>query len=139
VEGFTRLVVPLVAAPLRPAARRLLDRVGQRSPRVCLVHGDLGPQHVRVRGGQVTGVIDWGDAVIGDPALDLAWPLHGTSAEFADAVAASYGLDAATAARALDWHLLGPWHEVTYGLDTDQPAFVRSGLAGVEQRLAVAE
>ena len=27
-------------------------------------------------------------------------------------------------ARGLDWHLLGPWHEVLYGLDTDQPAYV---------------
>jgi hypothetical protein len=28
-----------------------------------------------------------------------------------------------------------PWHEVVYGLDTEQPAFVASGLAGVRVRL----
>jgi len=38
-------------------------------------------------------------------------------------------------ARGLDWHLLGPWHEVVYGLESDQPSYVESGLAGAVQRL----
>jgi hypothetical protein len=28
-----------------------------------------------------------------------------------------------------------PWHEVQYGVETDQPRFVESGLAGVRERL----
>lgn len=34
-----------------------------------------------------------------------------------------------------DWHLLGPWYEVVYGLDTDQPHLVESGMHGVRTRL----
>ena len=41
----------------------------RRAPR-ALIHGDLGAEHVFVDAGRITGVIDWGDAVIGDPALD---------------------------------------------------------------------
>jgi aminoglycoside phosphotransferase (APT) family kinase protein len=35
-----------------------------------LIHGDLGAEHVLVDGDRITGVIDWGDAAIGDPAVD---------------------------------------------------------------------
>ena len=35
-----------------------------------LIHGDLGAEHVFVDAGRITGVIDWGDAAIGDPGLD---------------------------------------------------------------------
>jgi len=81
----------------------------------------------------LTGVIDWSDAHIGDPAIDLAWLLYG-SGHFA-AVRDAYRADETVCARARDWHQLGPWHEVLFGLDTDQPEFVASGLAGVRSRL----
>jgi hypothetical protein len=32
--------------------------------------------------------------------------------------------------------LLMPWHEVQYGAESGQPAFVESGLAGVRERLS---
>ena len=48
---------------------------------------------------------------------------------------AAYRPDEALLARARDWHLLGPWHEVLYGLGSGGPAFVESGLAGTVARL----
>lgn len=36
-----------------------------------LVHGDLHFRHVLVNGGTATGVIDWGDICLADPAIDL--------------------------------------------------------------------
>ena len=41
------------------------------------VHRDLDARNVLVRGGRLTGVLDWGGAVVGDPALDVmvAWKL----------------------------------------------------------------
>ena len=100
-----------------------------------LVHGDLGPEHIRVVDDVVTGVIDWGDCGVGDPALDLAWTRYGSGPDFAAALEAAYSPDDEVLARGVDWHLLGPWHEVLYGLDTDQPAYVESGLAGATTRL----
>lgn len=32
-------------------------------------------------------------------------------------------------ARARDWHMLSPWHEVLFGLDTQQEQLIDSGLA----------
>ncbi|MHB8396708.1 MAG: phosphotransferase family protein [Thermoplasmataceae archaeon] len=43
-----------------------------------LVHGDLCVDHVLFNFGvsEILGIIDWGDTMIGDPAVDFAW-LHG--------------------------------------------------------------
>jgi hypothetical protein len=83
----------------------------------------------------VSGIIDWGDSCVSDPALDLAWSMQGSARSFAGALAAAYLPGPELVARARDWHLLGPWHEVLYGLGSGGPAFVESGLAGVVERL----
>lgn len=136
-DRFEQEVVPMIAAAERglvQPATQLLERCAH-APRVSLIHADLGPAHIRVAGGAVTGIIDWTDACIGDPALDLAWVLYGARPAFAEAVKAAYGANHDLVRRAHDWHLLGPWHEVTYGLDLDNPEYISSGLAGVITRL----
>ncbi|KAA9374273.1 phosphotransferase [Microbispora cellulosiformans] len=134
VKDFGTRVVPLLPEGRRGAARALLDGVAAL-PATALVHGDLGPEHVLTRDGVVSGVIDFCDAHVGDPALDLAWPLHGAPPVFARAVGAEYGAVAEVTERALLWHRLGPWHEVTHGLGTGDPDMVRSGLDGLLARL----
>ena len=44
---------------------------------VALAHGDLHLRHVLVEGGSLSGVIDWGDVCVADPAIDfvLYWSL----------------------------------------------------------------
>ncbi|MBW8827251.1 MAG: phosphotransferase family protein [Acidobacteria bacterium] len=41
--------------------------------RTSLIHGDCGPGNLLHQGGNVTGMIDWELAHIGDPMDDLAW------------------------------------------------------------------
>jgi len=43
------------------------------------LHGDLMPGNLLLRGGALTGIIDWGASGVGDPALDLlaAWTCLG--------------------------------------------------------------
>ncbi|WP_030430181.1 phosphotransferase [Allokutzneria albata] len=132
VDRFRAEVVPLV--PDKPRALALLDEF-RSVPKDSVVHGDLGPEHVLCRDGAVSGVIDWTDAHLGDPAIDLAWTLFGTPAEFADALAETYGVSGELRHRALQWHRLGPWYEVTHGLDTGRPELVRDGVAGIVSRL----
>jgi aminoglycoside phosphotransferase (APT) family kinase protein len=43
-----------------------------------LLHGDFHPRHVYGHDGDVAGIIDWGDATIGDPRYDLGRVLHAT-------------------------------------------------------------
>jgi aminoglycoside phosphotransferase (APT) family kinase protein len=47
--------------------------VPDAAPRRCLVHNDLGHEHILVneRTARVTAIIDWADAAIADPALDF--------------------------------------------------------------------
>ena len=128
-------VGPLLEPGERLRAESLFAQVAGFDFVPVLVHGDLGPEHVLCRDGRVVGMIDWSDARIGDPALDLAWCMNGTPDAVASAVAQVYGADAATCERSLFYHRLGPWHEVVYGLDTEQERFVVSGLDGVRSRL----
>ncbi|MGH3050164.1 MAG: phosphotransferase, partial [Gaiellaceae bacterium] len=73
-ERFRGTVVPLLDADERGRAEQLFAEVETLTGfQPALVHGDLGPEHLRCRGGRLVGVIDWGDARIGDPALDYSW------------------------------------------------------------------
>jgi aminoglycoside phosphotransferase (APT) family kinase protein len=135
LSRMLRDVVPLLPGHVARSGTALLERMRTPAPRTGVVHADLGPEHIRVVGERVTGVIDWGDSCIGDPALDLAWTTLGASHGFADAVLKTYLPDDVLVARARDWHMLGPMHEVLYGLDTGQETLVESGLAGVLARL----
>jgi aminoglycoside phosphotransferase (APT) family kinase protein len=125
---FERLVFPRLDRDLRPGAKRLFAEVEALvdfAP--ALLHADLGPDHLLVRDGRLSGVIDWGDARVGDPALDYAWLLNGP---FAD-----WNVDPELRRRARFYHRLGPWYEAHYGLFTNQPAHVEVGLAGIRDRL----
>jgi aminoglycoside phosphotransferase (APT) family kinase protein len=133
------VVLPLLEPGQRTSAAMLLETLTTPPADVSLVHGDLGPGHVLVDVGRIGGVIDWTDAHVGDPALDLAWLTHGTSSGFAAALLEAYGGSAAVRARALGWHQLGPWHEVLYGVENGRDDLVASGLVGVRDRLALDE
>lgn len=56
--------------------KQSLDAVAQLATDIAepcgLVHGDFGSNNVLVSGGMVTGLIDWSEAMIGDPLYDLA-------------------------------------------------------------------
>lgn len=136
IERFRGEVLALLEQGER---RRAEAMFGQQTtaPETTLIHGDLGPAHILHDGSSVTGVIDWSDASLGDPALDFAWLLHGTNEAFAAALLDAYSRESGTdlIERALFYHRLGPWHEVLYGLEHDRPELIQRGLAGVRERL----
>ena len=122
-------VVPLLPADRHAPAEELLARVAE--VRTSLVHCDFGPDHILVTDGRITGVIDWTDAEIGDPALDLSWPLIGAPAAIAEGVAEAYEPAPELRERALDWCRLAPWYGVHRGLLLDIPADVERGLSDI--------
>jgi aminoglycoside phosphotransferase (APT) family kinase protein len=127
-DEFRRVVLPLLDPDERPRGEALLAEVETLTGfRPALTHSDLGPTHLLVRDGRLVGVIDWGDARVGDPAIDYAWLLNGP---FPD-----WDVDDELCRRARIYHRLGPWFEVHYGDFTDQPGWVESGLRGVRERL----
>ncbi|MEU8223129.1 phosphotransferase [Kribbella sp. NPDC048915] len=114
LDGFRAEVVPLLPPEVRSAAGELLDRVARI--RTALVHCDFGPEHILMTDGRITGVIDWTDAVIGDPALDLCWPLNGAPEAVAAGVVEVYEPGPDLIDRAKDWARLSPWYGVHHGL-----------------------
>jgi isopentenyldiphosphate isomerase len=130
LERMLHRVLPLLPPAYQDAGHALLRRIALRTP-ATLVHGDLAAHHVTCADGRIVGVLDWKDARVADPALDLAWPLYGTPEPFAEAVATSYGVTDEELGRALDWHRLAPWYETMWGLGPGGSAFVESGLRTV--------
>jgi aminoglycoside phosphotransferase (APT) family kinase protein len=102
----------------------------------CLTHGDIGPEHVLVSPeGDLVGVLDWEELAVGDPVADFAWLLHARAADGERALATYGGApDPTFRERAAFRFALMPFHEVRYGQETEQPAFVDSGLEGIRAR-----
>jgi aminoglycoside phosphotransferase (APT) family kinase protein len=102
----------------------------------CLTHRDLGPEHVLVSpSGDLAGVLDWEELGVDDPVADFAWLLHEMPEQGERALSAYGGApDPAFRTRGAVRYALMPFHEVRYGLDTRQEAYVASGLEGVRRR-----
>jgi aminoglycoside 2''-phosphotransferase len=73
------LVYPLVEPSVRDYVERLFDTYLSDDALLdyepALLHADLAPEHVLFSPAEarITGVIDWGDASIGDPDYELSY------------------------------------------------------------------
>jgi aminoglycoside phosphotransferase (APT) family kinase protein len=106
-DEFRRLVVPLLDEDLRLRAEALFAEVEMLDGfEPVLTHSDLGPEHLLCRDGRLVGVIDWGDARIGDPALDYAWLLNDPFPH--------WDVDDDLRRRARFYHRLAPWFGAHY-------------------------
>ena len=56
-----------------------------------IAHADLGAEHILEVDGTLTGIIDWSDAAITDPALDLARLYRDFGPRFLEALLQAYG------------------------------------------------
>ncbi|WP_328999970.1 phosphotransferase [Kribbella sp. NBC_00709] len=130
---FRDQIVPLLPEEVRTTATELLGRVAQ--VRTSLIHCDLGPDHVLMTDDRITGIIDWTDALIGDPALDLCWPLDGAPAAVRAGLIEVYQPTPDQVERAHDWASLSPWYGVHRGLLLDLPDDVDTGLREILARL----
>lgn len=108
-----------------------------------LVHADLGAEHVFVEGDDlaITGIVDWSDAVIGDPALDLGLVLRdlgtGGFAAALDAYAAAGGhADTALVDRALFHARIRAVEDLAYGIEHDASAYRTNAIRALGPLLA---
>jgi aminoglycoside phosphotransferase (APT) family kinase protein len=125
---FEELVFPLLDPDERSRTQALFAEVETLTGfEPCITHSDLGAEHLLVRDGRLVGVIDWGDARLGDPALDYSWLLHGP---FPD-----WDVDPEMRRRARFYHRLAPFFSVHYGVFTKRPDYVEQALARLRSRL----
>jgi aminoglycoside phosphotransferase (APT) family kinase protein len=103
-----------------------------------LVHGDLYARHVLVDdAGAPCGVIDWGDAHLGDPAIDLSLACGFLPAAARDAFRAEYGLVAEhTWKKARFRALFSAVAILFYGADVGDADLVREGRAALRNVLS---
>lgn len=95
-EAMTREALSTLSelGPLDVDAGPLLERTHALGPPTTqvVVHGDLHLRHVLVgSSGRATGVIDWGDCCLADPAVDLSYGFAAFEGEALEAFLSSYG------------------------------------------------
>ena len=113
------------------------DEIWRFAP--CLVHGDIGPEHVLVSPeGDLVGVLDWEELAVGDPVADFAWLLHARPSDGERALGAYGGApDSSFMRRAAFRFFLMPFHEVIHGLESGAASFIGSGIRGIRERADV--
>jgi len=82
---------------------RQLENVSWWRFDATVVHGDMGEHQILVADGAVSGVVDWMDARVADPADDLAWLAAAVGEDVLDTVLEAYSV---TRRELRDPHLL---------------------------------
>jgi len=75
-DGYLASLERRVASPALAGLAGLMRWLRERRPPEgappVICHGDLHPQNLLVEGGRVSGVLDWPNALIAEPAFDVA-------------------------------------------------------------------
>jgi aminoglycoside phosphotransferase (APT) family kinase protein len=101
-----------------------------------VVHGDLHFRHLLVDGGHASGVIDWGDVCLADPAIDLSLLWSFVAPEHRAAFLEAYG--PVTEAQLVRARVLALQLCATlahYGRVEGNAAVERAGVDGLERTL----
>lgn len=120
-----------VPAAHRPAVERFL---AQEPPpdgvAPVLAHNDLGIKHVLVdASGRVTGVIDWSDAALTDPARDFGLLYRDLGPPALHAALVAYGeVEDDVLSRAELYARCGALEDLAYGLETGRTGYVTKTL-----------
>ena len=127
-------------------ARDLATLVGQfeairaNAPQL-LVHGDISGTHILVNAdGRISGVIDFGDARLGDPALDFAGVLNDWSRSFLARVLTHYApeVTSGTLRRAECFIALAPLYAVRQAARSGDRQALRAAVGQLGRRVHAA-
>ena len=105
---------------------------------LTFAHNDLGIEHVLVdlAARRITGIIDWGDAAIADPACDFGRLYRDLGRTTLDATLENYRSDTneigALRARAMFYGRCSLFEEMEYGSRVGQEAYLQKSLAALE-------
>jgi aminoglycoside 2''-phosphotransferase len=143
----SRAVLPLLEAPAQRELsllwRSFLDCWVGSDFLPVLVHGDLTADHILCDPSPalLTGIIDWGDATVGDAALDFAGLLYSRGPEFTQQILAMYqhDVDASFWQRASFYSKIVPIHEIRFALATGEERHLESGLDLLVRSLSARE
>jgi aminoglycoside 2''-phosphotransferase len=140
---FQQHVFPLFAAEERERAAAMwkgfLGDAANFTFTPALIHRDLGPEHILYEpaSGRLTGIIDWGDAWIGDPAIDFAGIWGGFGRVFAEQALAAYHrpVEATFWRRVAFYAAIGPYYEIRFGQNVGDASHIAHGLEALRKSL----
>lgn len=130
---------------LPAAARRLVeDFLGRTPPEephaAAFCHNDLGAEHILVdiETNTITGIIDWTDAAIADPAYDLALIYRDLGPEIFELTLAHYEghFDNADRERAVFYARCALLEDIACGVRTGARHYAEAGLAHLGRTFA---
>jgi aminoglycoside phosphotransferase (APT) family kinase protein len=141
LNDFTHVAAVASADPLDEWLEFLRDRTPApcRAANLSITHADFAAEHILYdeARGAVTGIIDWSEAALGDPALDLAGFIHWGGNPILEAALAGYGK--AAGAEHLDRaRYLAACRgvgDVVFGLEQDRPEYVEGGLRALRHSI----
>jgi aminoglycoside phosphotransferase (APT) family kinase protein len=132
-----------VAGHVPPEERELVERFLRETPpdeprSLCFCHNDLGAEHILVDANTITGVIDWTDAAITDPAHDFALIYRDLGPEILDRTLSHYEghLDDDDHARVRFYARCALIEDLAYGLSTGPRHYADSALAHLARTFA---
>lgn len=134
-------VLPLLDDRLGDEVRRGYDRFLAMpfdfSP--CLVHNDLGPEHILLDGAgdhEPAGLIDFESSWIGDPVIDVVPIVAVLGADTLDTLLAGRDVGDRVEDRMWFYRWMGSVHAVIYGVSEDEPEERRAGVRELRRRIA---
>lgn len=102
----------------------------------ALVHDDLGPEHILMRSDGGIALIDFEDATVGDPAVDLTWLAAELEPGALPALVAGRDLGERLGERLWFYRWMGSVHAVIYGVTAGVESERVGGARGVRRRMA---
>jgi aminoglycoside phosphotransferase (APT) family kinase protein len=136
-EGLAKVRYLIPSVHMQSIEAFLLERAPSGNFVPVFAHNDLGIEHilVNIRTRNVTGVIDWGDAAIADPAYDMGMLYRDAGEEMLDAVMGHYRsaenpLDAMRE-RAIFYARCTVFEDMAYGLTSGRQEYIQKGLTSL--------
>lgn len=127
-----RQLFPVMSKELRIQAELDLEAwiQAEKGAKPVLIHGAFGPAHLLwdAEHEQLAGVIGFGSARKGDPAIDLAGILSAYGRSFFEKCWTAYGGDASLADRTRLYAKLIPLREALYGVEEGDEELLAYGL-----------
>lgn len=140
-EAGYRTVVEWIPRPHRELVEDFLAADPPAEPdALTFCHNDLGAEHLLAdaANSRLTGVIDWTDAAIADPAVDFARIFRDLGPGVVSRTVAGYapGLRAAARERAVFYARCTLLEDVGYGVESGDERYVRAALANLPHTFA---
>ena len=143
-ERVRNKAFPLMTKTLQEKAVLIWDRFLDNEDNFrfvpLFIHRDLsGDAHILCdpERAEITGIIDWEDAAIGDPAIDFTGIYWDCGEEFTKRVLAKYAgkVDKTFWERMVFYYKIGGFYEIEYGQLTNDYPHIRKGLEFLSKAL----